>query len=531
MEHPVRWEWIKISQSQLMDYSNTTMGDEYKAKIAYNRDGSINVMTYSDSYRRKHHLGEFADQGDNKKPSSSNSSSGSKKNSSSSSHRSSSNSSPKEEHVPQPISASERALLNSCFSIPETEHVFEKVGWMYDHYFESRDIYTEVDSDTDLKEKALDFLKDSMCDIEIPVDLAELFGLVVVVNYYHDKKGGAKTLKIDNVFGGLNVTKQSRNSIYSRIKDLLYSNERFYDKKVYDFLTVIPDDYYEDTIFLDVCEHYCKELVEEKSIVAMYKLLDLYENQQAKVYPVNDALAKYPLPTDEETLMAVREKLAKSYEFLKPLDEIKERKERKESKDTHLYVISDKIKQCETNICEIRIQHGTPDDLRKLFGSIALFSSINVASYINKFPVRPDENILVGVVEVFKEHGTEKELKQYRGKIEEIQSVIKEQFSSNNGLMEWCDNQDRALTIIDAKKYKAAKLYSAIAFSLISLGAFFSFFSNSSLGVCILLIVVAALLWTAWHMIFNKDYSSRIPVLQQWAEAYKKAMDMGIELT
>ncbi len=45
MEHAVRWEWIKISRSQLTDYGNTTMaGDDCQAKIAYNRDGSINEM-------------------------------------------------------------------------------------------------------------------------------------------------------------------------------------------------------------------------------------------------------------------------------------------------------------------------------------------------------------------------------------------------------------------------------------------------------------------------------------------------------
>jgi hypothetical protein len=44
------------------------------------------------------------------------------------------------------------------------------------------------------------------------------------------------------------------------------------------------------------------------------------------------------------------------------------------------------------------------------------------------------------------------------------------------------------------------------------------------------LLIVALLLWTAWYMIFNKDYSSRIPVLKQWAEAYKKTLDMGLDL-
>ena len=520
MEHAVRWEWIEVSQRDLMDYGSTRMGEKCYAKIAYNRDGSINVMeTYSDSYRRRNHLGEFADQGDNKKSSSSNSSSGGKKSSSSSSHNSSSSS--KEEHIPQPISASDRALLSSCFSIPETEHVFEKVGWMYDHYFKSRDIFTEVESDTDLKERALDFLKDSMCDIEIPLDLAELFGLAVVVNYFHDKKGGAKTLKIDNVFGGMNVTKQSRNSIYSRIKDILISNERFYDEKVYDFLTVIPDDYYEDTIFLDVCEHYCKKLIDEKSVDAMYKILDLYEEQQTKVYPVYNALSNYPLPSDEDTLLSVHDKLAKSYDYLKPLDG---------TTDAHVYVVRDKIMDCEENICELRIQHGTPDDLKNLFDSIEQFTLVNVASYINKFPVPSDEQALIGVVDVFKEHGTEEELKQYRKKVEEIQAVIKELYLSNSVLMEWCDSQDRALTIIDAKKYTTTKLYSAIAAGAISVGACALFFADVSLGICILLLIVALLLWTAWYMIFNKDYSSRIPVLKQWAEAYKKTMAMRIDL-
>ena len=360
-----------------------------------------------------------------------------------------------------------------------------------------------------------------MCEIEIPVDLAELFGLAVVVNYYHDKKGGAKTLKIDNVFGGLNVTKQSRNSIYSRIKDILISNERFYDEKVYDFLTVIPDDYYEDTIFLDVCEHYCKELIDEKSVDAMYKILDLYEEQQTKVYPVYNALSNYPLPSDEDTLLSVHDKLTKSYDYLKPLEG---------NSDAHVNFVRDKIKECETSICELRIQHGTPNDLKNLFDCIALFTLVKVASYINNFPVPSDEQTLTGVVEVFKEHGTEKELKQYRDKIEEIQAVIKEKFSSNSVLMEWCDSQDRALTIIDAKKYKTTKLYSAIAAGVISLGACVSLFSEGSLGTCILLVIVALLLWLSWYMIFNKDYSSRIPVLKQWAEAYKKTLDMGIDL-
>lgn len=518
MEHAVRWEWIQISRSQLMDYGSTTMsGDDCKAKIAYNRDGSINPReTYSDSYRRRHKLCEFADQGDNKKSSSSNSGSG-KRSSSASSHSSSS----REEHVPEPISESDRALLNSCFSIPDEEHVFEVVGWMYDHYFRSRDIFTEISSDRELKEKALDFLKDSMCDIEIPVDLAELFGLAVVVNYYHDKKSGAKTLTMDNVFGGLNVTKQSRNSIYSRIKNTLFNSQRFYDKRVYDFLTVIPDDYYEDTIYLNVCNHYCKELSEEKSVDAMYKLLDLCENQQTKVLSVCYSLSKYPLPSDEETLLSVHDKLTKSYDYLKPLEG---------NSDAHVNFVRDKIKECETSICELRIQHGTPNDLKNLFDGIALFTLVKVASYINKFPVPSDEQTLTGVVEVFKEHGTEKELKQYRDKIEEIQAVIKEKFSSNSVLMEWCDSQDRALTIIDAKKYKTTKLYSAIAAGVISLGACVSLFSEGSLGTCILLVIVALLLWLSWYMIFNKDYSSRIPVLKQWAEAYKKTMEMGIDL-
>jgi len=520
MEHAVRWEWIKISRSQLTDYGSTTMaGDDCQAKIAYNRDGSINEMeTYSDSYRRKHHLGEFADKGDDgKKSSSSKNKSSNNKSPSTSSHSSSS----REEHVPEPISESDRALLKSCFSIPDKEHVFEVVGWMYDHYFKSREIYTEISSDTELKEKALDFLKDSMCDIEIPVDLAELFGLAVVVNYYHDKKGGAKTLKIDNVFGGLNVTKQSRNSIYSRIKDILISNERFYDEKVYDFLTVIPDDYYEDTIFLDVCEHYCKELMDEKSVDAMYKILYLYEEQQTKVYPVYNALSNYPLPSDEDTLLSVRDKLTKSYDFLKPLED---------NTDANVDVVSDKIRECETNICELRIQHGTPNDLKNLFDSIEQFTLVNVASYINKFPVPSDEQALIGVVDVFKEHGTEEELKQYRKKVEEIQAVIKELYSSNSVLMEWCDSQERALTIIDAKKYKTTKLYSAIAAGAISLGACATFFADVPLGICILLVIVALLLWLSWYMIFNKDYSTRIPVLKQWAEAYKKTLDMGIDL-
>ena len=520
MEHAVRWEWIKISRSQLIDYGNTTMaGDDCKARIAYNRDGSINPReTYSDSYRRKHKLCEFADQSNNKIKSSSNTNSSSKKESSRQSHSSSSE---EEKHVPQPISESDRALLNSCFSIPDEEHVFEVVGWMYDHYFKSREIYTEVDSDTELKEKALDFLKDSMCDIEIPVDLAELFGLAVVVNYYHDKKGGAKTLKIDNVFGGLNVTKQSRNSIYSRIKDILLSNERFYDEKVYDFLTVIPDDYYEDTIFIDVCEHYCEELVGNKSVDAMYKLLDLYENQQTKVDPICNALSDYPLPSDEDTLLSIRDKLTKSYDYLKPLED---------SDDTHVYVVRDKIGECETNICELRIQHGTPNDLKKLFDSISIFTFVNVTSYINKFLVPSDEQSLLGVVEVFKEHGTEKELKQYRIKVEEIQAVVKENFSSNSVLMDWCDSQDRALTIIDAKKYQTTKLYSAIASGAITLGSCVLFFSDIPLGICILLVFIALLLWISWYMIFYRDYSSRVPVLKQWAEAYKKTLDMGIDL-
>lgn len=516
------YEYVPISHKEYLSgkYQDTVSSSgEHKARIWYNNDGSIDERaTYSLPWKKKYKLGEYADKGDDgKKSSSSKNKSSNNKSPSTSSHSSSS----REEHVPEPISESDRALLNSCFSIPDEEHVFEVVGWMYDHYFKSRDIYTEISSDTELKEKALDFLKDSMCDIEIPVDLAELFGLAVVVNYYHNKKGGAKTLKIDNVFGGLNVTKQSRNSIYSRIKDILISNERFYDEKVYDFLTVIPDDYYEDTIFLDVCEHYCKELVEEKSVDAMYKLLDLYENQQTKVYPVYNALSNYPLPTDEDALLSVREKLTKSYDYLKPLDG---------SQDAHVYVVRDKIMECEKNICELRIQHGTPNDLKNLFDSIALFTSIKVASYINKFPIPSEEQALTGIVEVFKEHGTEDELKQYRGKIEEIQAVIKELYSSNSVLMEWCDSQDRALTIIDAKKYKTTKLYSAIASGAISLGACASFFADVPLGICILLLIVALLLWTAWYMIFNKDYSSRIPVLKQWAEAYKKTLDMGLDL-
>jgi len=515
------WEYVKVPRSEGSKYQDTvgTNGDDFKARIWYNDDGSINERsTYSLPYRQKHHLGEYADKGDNKETASSNTNSSRKKESSRQSHSSSSE---KEKHVPEPISESDRALLNSCFSIPDEEHVFEVVGWMYDHYFKSRDIFTEVESDTDLKERALDFLKDSMCDIEIPLDLAELFGLAVVVNYYHDKKGGAKTLKIDNVFGGLNVTKQSRNSIYSRIKAILISNERFYDEKVYDFLTVIPDDYYEDTIFLDVCEHYCKELIDEKSVDAMYKILDLYEEQQTKVYPVYNALSNYPLPSDEDTLLSVHDKLAKSYDYLKPLDG---------SSDAHVYVVRDKIMECEKNICELRIQHGTPNDLKNLFDSIALFTSIKVASYINKFPIPSEEQALTGIVDVFKEHGTEEELKQYRKKVEEIQAVIKELYSSNSVLMEWCDSQDKALTIIDAKKYKTTKLYSAIAAGAISVGACASFFADVPLGICILLVIVALLLWLSWYMIFNKDYSTRIPVLKQWAEAYKKTLDMGIDL-
>ena len=61
MERSVRWEWIKISRAEITDYCHTTMsGDDCQAKVAYNKDGSINVFdTYSDSYRRKHHLGEL----------------------------------------------------------------------------------------------------------------------------------------------------------------------------------------------------------------------------------------------------------------------------------------------------------------------------------------------------------------------------------------------------------------------------------------------------------------------------------------
>lgn len=514
-------ERIQIPRSENWKYQSVvgTNGDDNWAEVWVDNKGNIEVeSSYSLEYQKKQGIGKFAGKDDGKKSSSSKNKSSNNKSPSTSSHSSSS----REEHVPEPISESDRALLNSCFSIPDGDHVFEVVGWMYDHYFKSRDIYTEIDSDTELKEKALDFLKDSMCDIEIPVDLAELFGLTVVVNYYHDKKGGAKTLKIDNVFGGLNVTKQSRNSIYSRIKDILTSNERFYDEKVYDFLTVIPDDYYEDTIFLDVCEHYCNELIEEKSVDAMYKILDLYENQQTKVYPVYNALSDYPLPSDEDTLLSVRDKLTKSYDYLKPLDD---------SSDAHVYVVRDKIMDCEESICDLRIQHGTPNDLKNLFDSIEQFTLVDVASYINKFPVPSDEQALMGVVDVFKEHGTEEELKQYRKKVEEIQAVIKEFYSSNSVLMEWCDSQDRALTIIDAKKYKTTKLYSVIAAGSISLGACASFFVDVPLGICILLVIVALLLWLSWYMIFNKDYSTRIPVLKQWAEAYKKTLDMGIDLT
>lgn len=42
MEHAVRWESIKISQSEI-DYFNIIMlGDDCKVKYEYNRDGSIN---------------------------------------------------------------------------------------------------------------------------------------------------------------------------------------------------------------------------------------------------------------------------------------------------------------------------------------------------------------------------------------------------------------------------------------------------------------------------------------------------------
>lgn len=44
MEHAVRWEWVEVPRSELNDYSSTRMGEKNYVKIAYNRDGAINVF-------------------------------------------------------------------------------------------------------------------------------------------------------------------------------------------------------------------------------------------------------------------------------------------------------------------------------------------------------------------------------------------------------------------------------------------------------------------------------------------------------
>lgn len=501
MEHAVRWEWIEIPRSEITNYGSTTMGDVCKAKIAYNRDGAINVFeTYSDSYRRRHHLGEFAP----KKDDSSNKTSG-PKSSPKPSGRSSSKTEDKEEHVPQPISAYDRDYLNSCFSFPEEDHVYQTVAWLYEHYFYCRNISTEIDSDLKLKNSAMEHIKDTMCEIEIPSDYGELFGLVVVVTYFHDKEGGFKSFG-DNVFGGLNVTKQSRNSLYTRLESIIVgSKSRFYTQDAYDFISIMPAEYYDNIVFSDVCRHYSEELLSKNTQEALYQIIELCKDVQCRIYSFNNALKEFPLPTGEQDLLSLHEKLVNASDYLEPI---------KDDTNVSIYYLNEKITDCEKNICELRINQGTPDDLKNLFDSVPQFKSIKVASYINRFPVPSNEQTLESVVSIFKAHDTKEELKKYREKIEEIQSVIKEKYTSNEQLMSWCESQDKALTMIDAKKYQDTRLYSAIGLAVLSLVSL----------VFLPLIIVAIVLWIGWYMVFFKNYSERIPKLRQWAEAYEKSL-------